>query len=597
MATPTFISQYPGVLWLLFSLPRIVAPAFLVYIFVSSSLGFLIGWESLEGSRWKVAVASGLTFPIVFFCSITWRRLRVAYRARVLGATSPPVIAGNLPGSLDIVWLGAKSRFTAYPGDRVDVWLRERNQTMIFRILFEDRIFTTEPAYIKMILATDFEKFGKGNRFHGLMGPLLGHGIFNTDGAPWKFHRSMSRPFFAKEKIQHFQIFDRHAGDAIGQIRDRLREGLPIDIQDVVSRFSLDCATEFLFGADVCSLSAGLRYPPGHPFSVQSQSHPSNLFAEAFRGAQEAISRRFHYSSFWPLIEFWRNEVDTRMGVISKFVDPIISAALQKKRGKASLDVEEEDTLLQHLVRQTADPKFIKDETINILIAGRDTTASTLTFAVAMLADNPHVLHRLRKEILSVLGPEQTPTFEHVRQMKYLRAVINETLRLYPPVPFNVRCATEEMVWPSATGGQPVYVPKGSSCIYSVFLMHRREDLWGPDALVFDPDRFLDDRLQKYLLPNPFVFLPFNAGPRICLGQQFAYNEMSLFLIRLLQTFSGISFAPDADPDSLPPASWAAGEARRPIERVWLKTHLTLYANNGSWFRMKEAENDVVDGQ
>jgi len=63
------------------------------------------------------------------------------------------------------------------------------------------------------------------------MGPLLGHGIFNTDGAPWKFHRSMSRPFFAKEKIKHFQIFDRHAIDAIGQIRDRLREGIPIDIQ------------------------------------------------------------------------------------------------------------------------------------------------------------------------------------------------------------------------------------------------------------------------------------------------------------------------------------------------------------------------------
>ena len=90
--------------------------------------------------------------------------------------------------------------------------------------------------------------------------------------------------------------------------------------------------------------------------------------------------------------------------------------------------------------------------------------------------------------------------------------------------------------------------------------------------------------------------------------RQFAYNEVSLFLIRLLQTFSCVSFAPDADPDSLPPASWATGEARRPIERVWLKTHLTLYANvsliiqvfrliisytphqNGSWFTMKEAE-------
>ena len=63
------------------------------------------------------------------------------------------------------------------------------------------------------------------------MGPLLGHGIFNTDGAPWRFHRSMSRPFFMRERVQHFQIFDQHANDAVGQIRDRLREGIPIDIQ------------------------------------------------------------------------------------------------------------------------------------------------------------------------------------------------------------------------------------------------------------------------------------------------------------------------------------------------------------------------------
>lgn len=117
MTTPTLISQYPGVLWLIFSLPRIVAPAFLVYVFISSSLGFLVGWESLGSSRWKVAVASALTSPAAFFCSITWRRLKVASRARTLGATSPPVIAGRLPGSLDIVWVGAKSRFTAYPGE------------------------------------------------------------------------------------------------------------------------------------------------------------------------------------------------------------------------------------------------------------------------------------------------------------------------------------------------------------------------------------------------------------------------------------------------------------------------------------------------
>lgn len=118
MAIPTFISQYPGVLWLMFSLPRIVAPAFLVYILISSSLGFLVGWDPLDGSRWKVAVASALTFPFAFFCSIIWNRLRIAFWARRLGATTPSVVAGRLPGSLDIVWQFSKARFTAYPGEQ-----------------------------------------------------------------------------------------------------------------------------------------------------------------------------------------------------------------------------------------------------------------------------------------------------------------------------------------------------------------------------------------------------------------------------------------------------------------------------------------------
>ena len=117
MVLPTFISQYPGILWLLFSLPKIVAPAFIVYALISHSLGLLVGWETLDGSKWKVALASALTFPIGFFFSITWDRLRVAHRARSRGATSPPVIAGRLPGSLDIVWRIAKARFTAYPGE------------------------------------------------------------------------------------------------------------------------------------------------------------------------------------------------------------------------------------------------------------------------------------------------------------------------------------------------------------------------------------------------------------------------------------------------------------------------------------------------
>jgi hypothetical protein len=129
--------------------------------------------------------------------------------------------------------------------------------------------------------------------------------------------------------------------------------------------------------------------------------------------------------------------------------------------------------------------------------------------------------------------------------------------------------------------------------------MHRRKDYWGPDgtfptsllslqilipiifllAEEFDPDRFIDERVNKYLTPNPFIFLPFNAGPRICLGQQFAYNEMSFVLIKLMQNFSSIEFdAESFEPSARPRAEWKGAEGRKGIEKFWPRSHLTLYS-------------------
>lgn len=144
--------------------------------------------------------------------------------------------------------------------------------------------------------------------------------------------------------------------------------------------------------------------------------------------------------------------------------------------------------------------------------------------------------------------------------------------------------------------------------------MHRRTDLWGPDgtppfllnpsnppltnplpiAHEFDPDRFLDSRLQTYLIKNPFIFVPFNAGPRICIGQQFAYNEMSFMFIRLLQNFSSIALDEAAQPpDTRPPKKWKGAEGRKGIEKVWPKFHLTVYCNVSSLSVFERKGTDV----
>ncbi|CCO36068.1 Cytochrome P450 52A3 OS=Candida maltosa GN=CYP52A3 PE=1 SV=3 [Rhizoctonia solani AG-1 IB] len=436
------------------------------------------------------------------------------------------------------------------------------------------------------------------------MNSVLGEGVFNADGDMWKFHRGISRPYFSRDRISHFDNFARHSDVAISKILSRLSEpavrGLPVavDFQDVVARFTLDSGTEFLFGRDVCSLAAPLPYPQEKP------KDNSASFAAAFGRAQDLLSNRFSLGHLWPWMELFWDHTEEEMKVIHAYVTPILKRKLDEKRAlrldnktKAvaeDSDVkgleEAEDTLLDHLVHLTDDISVIKDELVNILVAARDTTAATLTFAVYLLAENPKIMAKLREEILSRLGTSNYPTPDDFKEMKYLRAVLNETLRLFPAVPMNERTAVRSTVLHS--GGKKYYVPAGANMPYSVLLMHRRKDLWGPDAEDFDPERWLDERLKKYVTPNPFIFLPFNAGPRICLGQQFAYNEASYFLARLLQRVESVELAPEAHPDgTLPPAGWKNGEGRKVYEKVWPKSHLTIYCNGGLWVRMKEASS------
>ncbi|KAJ6522732.1 cytochrome P450 [Mycena capillaripes] len=414
----------------------------------------------------------------------------------------------------------------------------------------------------------------------------------------WKFHRSLSRPFFSRERISDFDTFDRHTRDALSHLKKRLADGYPVDIQDCVSRFTLDSATEYLFGRSVDSMSAGLAYPPSSPLvdSPAFLNHPSNTYVRAFVQGQILMVERAALSTKWPLREFWRDRVKPHRDAADAYIEPIMEEALAKKRMRkqGGVMLEEEDaTFLSHLVQSTEDKAVIRDSIFNILVAGRDTTAATLTFAVYMLAEHPDIADRLRKEVLDTVGSSKMPTYDDLRGMKYMRAFINETLRLYPAVPFDSRTSKKATTWPALKpGDKPLYITPNTKCRYSVFLMHRRTDLWGPDALKFDPDRFLDQRVKKYLTPNPFIFLPFNAGPRICLGQQFAYNEASFFLVRLLQNFSGFALAPDAQPESTkPPPSWKACSGTQATEKIMLGRHLTMYATGGLWVRMKE----VVD--
>ncbi|KAK0481275.1 cytochrome P450 [Armillaria novae-zelandiae] len=576
------------------------------FIFLSRALFFVVlipsstfwALQSLAGLKLPLWISFLIPLALQFIFTVVRNCLtsiKIKRDAAARGATMAPSVQGSSFSILRELVYGFRN---GYPSEVFQKWSEQYGNTFTFNTFSDRRILTTEPEHIKAILATQFQDFEKGHHFYVAAESLLGAGVFNSDDDIWKFHRSMTRPLFNKDRISDFDNFERHAMSTISQIKSRLREGYPVDFQDVVARFTLDSATEYLFGKDVNSTSAGLPYPAGSPLSDNPHfvNHPSNTFVKAFAAAQGNSALRLQRGQYWPLFEFWEDAVKPMRQVVNEFVEPLLVEALNRKtkgdkRVDDEKDVDEGMSLLARLVENTDDTKVIQDELTNILVAGRDTTASLLTFAVYMMCEHPEMATRLRSEILEKVGTK-TPTYEDVRDMKYLRAFLNETLRLYPSVPLNGRLSKVATTLPEK-GRTPFYVPSDTRVTYSVFLMHRRTDLWGPDALEFDPDRFLDSRLHKYLTPNPFIFVPFNAGPRICLGQQFAYNEASYYLIRLLQTFSSFGLATDAQPaEGIPPKSWTkAPGTTKGRDKIMFGLHLTMYAKAGMWVRMEEAKD------
>lgn len=239
--------------------------------------------------------------------------------------------------------------------------------------------------------------------------------------------------------------------------------------------------------------------------------------------------------------------------VVNELCDTYIDQALRLSPEELASKTksDHEYTFLHELALFTRDRKVIRDQLVAVLLAGRDTTAATLSWTIYELGRHPEVVRKLRNEIINTVGLERPPTYEDLKGMKYLQYVVNETLRLYPVVPFNVRLALKDTTLPrggGADGTQPVAVLKNTPIAYSTLVMQRRRDLYPavsekfPDPAVFCPDRWYTWQ------PKNWNYIPFNGGPRICIGQQFALTEMTYVLTRMFQRFERVeSFMHDVD--------------------------------------------------
>jgi cytochrome P450 len=238
----------------------------------------------------------------------------------------------------------------------------------------------------------------------------------------------------------------------------------------------------------------------------------------------------------------FRSNLEIINSFINQFIDKALALPPEDLNEKAKSD--KNFTFLHALASVTKDRTVLRDQILAILIAGRDTTASTLSWTLYELGRHPRCVAKLRREIMEFIGPTELPTYEHLKNMPYLKAVLNEVLRLYPVIPFNVRMALNDTTLPRGggkDGTEPLPVLKDTPIGYSTLVMHRREDLYPPVSDTFaDPSIFSPERWSHWH-PKPHQYIPFNAGPRICLGQNFALTEMEYVLCRLFQRFKSVT--------------------------------------------------------
>ena len=468
-------------------------------------------------------LVSVVSVAVYSYVSEFFAKRRYAAEMERLGCKPPPLVPNRWPFGVDQVWRSLQADKNKRFLDLCVTRFKEIGApTHQYHTMGNESIFTIDPKNIQAILATQFHDFGLGPTRRKNFFPLLGNGIFTADGKVWEHSRAMLRPSFARDMVADLDLEERHVQDLMQAVPTN-NDGWTsqTDLQVLFFRLTLDSACEFLFGESVGSQIANLP-ENASVTSAGGASRDEKVFAHAFDRSQQWIARRYKLlDKYWVL-----DTPDFRRCCrqCHEFCDSFVRRALEpegkeKEPERRNAGGKAKYVFLDALAQQTRDPVELRSQLLNILLAGRDTTASLLGYLFHTLARHPEIYDKLRAKIIDDFGTYNLPseiTFVTLKNCQYLQHTINETLRLYPVVPVNSRMALKDTTVPRGGGpdGQsPVFVKKGQQVDYSVYVMQRRKDFWGEDADEFKPERWLGKK-------TGWEYLPFNGGPRICIGRR-----------------------------------------------------------------------------
>ncbi|KAF8986427.1 hypothetical protein BGZ46_003534 [Entomortierella lignicola] len=429
-----------------------------------------------------------------------------------------------------------------------------------------------DPDVLEHVLKTNFWAYEKGPNLRDSLEDLLGTGIFNADGQHWKWQRKMASHIFNVKAFRDYtsNVFVRESNIVSNYFDTIAKKGTTVDIYDIMLKFTLDSFGEISFGQS---------------FGCLDDPEKEVEFAAAFDRLNAEISDRL-FRGPWRLIE-WLTGASKQVAKDKKIVTDFSLDVIRNRRING-FHKPQKDLLQLFMDLKGDDGEYLsddvlKDSILNFILAGRDTTAQALTWMFYLMhrsSSDKNIVLKLQEEIETVLGDE-LPTYESSKKMKYAEACLYEALRLYPSVPRNLKVCVEDDVLPSrgiiniltnqhsfALKNYPdgVEIKKGESFLWSPWTMGRDTKLWGPDAREFNPERWLKG--EKI---SPAKFPAFHAGPRTCLGQQFATVEAITIMSVLFKRFKFELVNPDDD------LAYGAG--------------LTLPIENGLPVRISHREN------
>ncbi|MEN8816331.1 MAG: cytochrome P450 [Nonlabens sp.] len=369
--------------------------------------------------------------------------------------------------------------------------------------------FTCDEKLTQHILQKNQKNFNKSSLQTDDLGKYIGHGLLTENGEKWRANRKLIQPAFYKKSISSLmKTMDQVIDEELGKIKlDHVT-----DVYSVFNDLAFKVVARSLFDlADIDDLEGKISR-----LQFITEKAQKTLIKEL-----RIPWMKWYFDREWLSGE---KSIPHSLNLIEEGRD-ILRNIINNRR---SSDREPGDLLDMLLHSTYEDGSYMEDdqlidEILVLFIAGHETTANALSFAAQLLAHHPETMIKASKELTHLKNED---LMKGLMGMSYIKQCVDETLRLYPPAYVTDRVALE------ADSCEDIEIEKGSIWLVSFYEMHRRKDLWDePEA--FNPDRFESSRAKEY---RDFYF-PFGAGPRMCVGNNFAVFEMVLVIARMLERF------------------------------------------------------------